>query len=97
MYFCIFKKIESLSRYLYINGPTWLGSWEGQSLHDICSSITHVDSKHFAVVPQACIDLINRKVKAGLIGATVVVASITFWSLMQTCMNYSAYMILKRK
>lgn len=76
-------------------GPRWLGSWEGQSSEDICSSLTKVDAKQWTQIHDACEDLINRKIKASVIGTAVVATSlalcISFQALTNAFMNASVY------
>lgn len=65
-------------RFVYVNGPSWLGSWEGQSEADICSGLTHVDAKHWTDGrgAEACDGLLDRKVRATVIGIGALSAAI---------------------
>ncbi len=81
------KQISSVFKYIFVNGPTWLGSWEGQSISDICSGLTRVNALHWDLDTKACEDLVDRKVHSSLIGASVVFAGIMAYTSMQACMN----------
>ena len=83
-------------KYVYIHGPKWLGSWEGQSLADICSGITKVDAEHWITISKACSDLVDRKVKAAVIGTLVVIGSAVVWNVLGACMNISMFIIASR-
>ena len=86
--FVIFsKQILSLIRYVFIHGPSWLGSYEGLSENDICSSLTKVDAVHWASMEAACKSLIDRKVRAGLVGLGAVSSLMLLWTSMQACAN----------
>ena len=78
-----------------MNGPSWLGSYEGQSALDICSSITKVDAEQWSYMKQACNDLIERKVKSGLIGIGVIISFGALWTSMQAIVNISIWKFLK--
>jgi hypothetical protein len=96
---CLANKTETLVKYVYVHGPKWLGSWEGQSLSDICSGITHVDAEHWttnASISKACLDLVDRKVRAGVIGALVVTGFAVSWNLLSACMNISMFILASR-
>ena len=80
---------------MYINGPTWLGSWEGQSLYDICSGLTRVDASHWLQIPEACADLINRKVKANVIGVSIVSGALLTWSLVSVVSNIVSLYVVR--
>ena len=72
-----------------------MGSYEGLSEMDICSSLTKVDAVHWQVMNEACKSLIDRKVRAGLIGVGVVIGFATLWTSMQACVNLSVFKLLK--
>jgi len=91
----VVNKTGSLVKYVYINGPTWLGSWEGQSLFDICSGLTRVDANHWTHIPEACADLINRKVKANVIGVSIVSGFVLTWTLTSVLSNIVSLYVLK--
>jgi hypothetical protein len=63
---------------------------------DICSGITKVDSVHWASLETACSDLVNRKVKASVIGASVVLGTLSVWTFLSACMNISFLLIANR-
>lgn len=74
-------------RFVYVHGPSWLGSWEGQSEADICSGLTHVDARHWTLSPdgpRACESLLDRKIHATLIGVGVVSGVALAWTAVQT-------------
>lgn len=81
---------------MYVYGPAWLGSWEGQSTLDICSGLTKVDSAHWALLPDVCKDLIDRKVHATLIGIGSLSALVLVWTCLQTCVNASTYILVSK-
>lgn len=85
-------------RFVYVNGPSWLGSWEGQATSDICSGLTHVDARHWAAASgsEACTDLLDRKVRASVIGVTVVGSVALAWSAIQTLVNFGFLACLRR-
>lgn len=93
------EQTETLVKYVYIHGPKWLGSWEGQSMPDICSGITHVDAQHWTTnvsISNACLDLVNRKVRAGVIGSLVVIGIAVSWNLLSACANMSMFLIVSK-
>lgn len=63
---------------------------------DICSGITKVDSVHWSTLEAACSDLVNRKVKASVIGASVVLGTLSMWTFMSACMNISFLLIANK-
>ena len=51
--------------YLYLNGPAWIGFWEGQSPAGICSTLTAVHDMHWVMLGVSeCEMLIERKFEA---------------------------------
>lgn len=83
--------MHTLLKYFYIHGPRWLGSWEGLSSNDICSSLTKVDANHWTLASDACKDLIDRKVHATFLGLSVVSAALMTLSCIQTANQALAY------
>jgi hypothetical protein len=63
---------------------------------DICSGITHVDAEHWASIAGACTDLVDRKVRAAVIGSFVILGSAIAWNLMSSCMNLSVFLLASR-
>ena len=91
-----FDKTETFVRYIYIHGPSWLGFYEGQSLSDICSTITKVDAEHWQTFKDPCLILIKRKVRSGMIGIGILIGSTTFIGLLNACINISTYCIFSK-
>lgn len=79
--------MDAIAKYVFVNGPAWLGSWEGQSSVDICSGITKVDAAHWSKMQDACDSLITRKVHASLIGYAVIGAAAVAYAALQTWCN----------
>jgi hypothetical protein len=79
-----------------MNGPNWLGSWEGQSVHDICSSITGVDASHWTESNKVCLDLVSRKVRASVVGACTILGFATIWAGLQACVNVSFFYMAQK-
>ena len=88
------QRTQSFVKYVFVNGPSWLGSYEGLSEMDICSSLTKVDAVHWQAMHEACQSLIDRKVRAGLIGVGVLLGFATLWTSMQACANFSMFKLL---
>lgn len=76
-----------LIRFVYVNGPTWLGLYEGQNEHDICSSLTKVDAEHWTKMQTACTNLIDRKVRSTLVGLGAIASLLMAWTSIQACAN----------
>ncbi len=72
---------------MFVYGPNWLGSWEGQSISDICSGLTKVNSVHWDLDSSACEDLVNRKVHSSVIGTTVIFSFVALYVAMTACAN----------
>jgi hypothetical protein len=53
-----------LLNYLYLNGPSILGCWEGRTIASVCSSLTNVDIEVWHLLPASCEALVERKVRA---------------------------------
>jgi hypothetical protein len=79
-----------------MNGPTWLGSWEGQSMHDICSSLTRIDAAHWISSSEVCKELIARKIKASAIGIISVLTLAVTWTSLQACAHIGVHWAAKR-
>ena len=78
-----------------MNGPDWLGSWEGQSISDICSGLTKVNAIHWDMDYKACEDLVDRKVHSSLIGFSVIFGAVVAYASISACMNaaFFSYMV----
>jgi len=63
---------------------------------DICSGITHVDAEHWASISRACSDLVDRKVRAAVIGTLVVAGFAVSWNLLGACMNFSMFILASK-
>jgi hypothetical protein len=81
-------QIESLVRYIFVNGPSWLGSWEGQSVADICSGLTKIDASHWQYLTSPCEQLIDRKVHATIVGLSTVGLAALAWHCVSACSFY---------
>jgi hypothetical protein len=79
--------VQYFVRFVFVNGPTWLGFYEGQNEHDICSSLTKVDAVHWSQMQTACTTLIDRKVKATLVGLGAIASIVFAWTSLQACAN----------
>lgn len=53
-----------LLNYLYLNGPSIFGFWEGRSIESVCSALTSVDIEVWRLLPASCEALVERKVRA---------------------------------
>jgi hypothetical protein len=81
------EQIDQIFKYIFVHGPNWLGSWEGQSISDICSGLTKVNSLHWDLDVVACEDLVNRKVHSSVVGAAVVMSALAMYVAMSACAN----------
>lgn len=82
---------RNATRYVYVHGPSWLGLWEGQQQVDICSSLTQVDAKQWQRIPDACNELVDRKVHASVLGLTLIGGLLLSWSCLQSFAQISVY------
>lgn len=55
-------------RWVFLNGPNWMGCWAGVPNHDICASSTKTDSALWNRTPEECELLILRLFHAWKIG-----------------------------
>ena len=76
---------NTMGRYVFVFGPAWLGAWEGQSPADICSGLTRIDATHWSTHEGPCVDLIDRKVHASLVGLSAVTLAILVWHSFGLC------------
>jgi hypothetical protein len=58
--------------YIYVNGPRWLGMWEGLPPRDICTGLTYVPSDAWSVATVECNLLIRRHAHATVVGIAFV-------------------------
>ncbi len=76
---------DVISKFLFqvfLEGPNWLGGWNGIPEHDICAACTKTDSGMWIKQRAECTNLINRLFMSWKIGIYVPVYVVSvFWSL----------------
>lgn len=86
--------METVLRHLYMAGPSTLGMWENMHPNDVCARISGVPSDHWAAAPEACDELIDRRVHAWSLvvgaAATVYVVHYVVYHVMQLTLLYMA-------
>ena len=55
-------------KWIFLNGPNWMGGWAGVPDHDICAGSTKTDSTMWLRSPDECEILIMRLFDAWKIG-----------------------------
>jgi len=81
---------------VFQHGPSWLGLYEGQSEADICSSLTKVDASLWTQATAACHDLIERKVRATVIGLMSLSALGALWTCTHAAIHHGCYVLCRR-
>ena len=78
----------SAVRVVYLNGPSVLGGWEGQSSIDICSRITATASGVWVSNPGECDKLIEKKIYAHLIGWLAVLICVATYQFISAAWSF---------
>lgn len=73
------QSLKEFGEYIYFNGPSKLGFWNGISKSEACAELTRVPSDVWIKQSQACEDLLFRDFQAYCIGAGIVTGGIFLW------------------
>lgn len=63
-------------KFIYYNGPSRLGFWNGKDSADACSEITRVPAEIWRVQDQACTNLLGKDFTAFCIGLGLLCGSV---------------------
>lgn len=73
------QPLKQLGEYIYFNGPSKLGFWNGISKSEACAELTRVPNEIWKKEFDACDDLLYRDFKAYCIGAGIITGVIFLW------------------
>jgi hypothetical protein len=83
-----FTKIEWISapfKYIYFNGPSKMGFWNGKDMEDACSELTRIPATVWHHQREACEALLAKDFRAFCIGSFLIVGAVSAWKALDYC------------
>ncbi len=68
--------------YVYFNGPSKMGFWNGREIEEACSELTRVPASVWLAQKEACESLLMKDFRAFCIGCGLVGGCLTVWKCM---------------
>jgi hypothetical protein len=85
----LFSPILQVAEYIYFNGPSRFGFWNGIAKEEACAELTRVPSTVWIRQYDACSELLSKDFRAFCIGAGLVSGAVILWksldALIWTC------------
>jgi hypothetical protein len=75
----LFFPLQQVAEYVYFNGPSRFGFWNGIEKEEACAELTRVPSTVWTKQFEACSDLLQKDFRAFCIGAGIVSGAIILW------------------